>query len=71
MGLDYLHSTIVAMYLKLKLRDLDYLSPEEINKERDRLLASETRTVLNLFQTSIDVLLMMKDNEQTTQRSSK
>jgi len=63
MDLDYLHSTIVAMYLKLKLRDLDYLSQEEIDKERDRLLASETLTVLNLFQTSIDVLLMMKDNE--------
>ena len=51
------------MYLKLKLRDLDYLSQEEIDKERDRLLASETHTVLNLFQTSIDVLLMIKDNE--------
>jgi len=63
MDLYYLHSTIVAMYLKLKLRDLDYLSQEEIDKERDRLLASETLTVLNLFQTSIDVLLMMKDNE--------
>ena len=61
--MDALHSTVVAMYLKLKLRDLDYLSQEEIDKERDRLLASETHTVLNLFQTSIDVLLMIKDNE--------
>ena len=61
--MDYLHSTIVAMCLKLKLRDLDYLSQDEIDKERDRLLASETLTVLNLFQTSIDVLLMMQENE--------
>ena len=35
------------MYLKLKMRDLDCIPKDDIEKERGRLMECETVTVLN------------------------
>jgi|APSaa5957512535_1039671.scaffolds.fasta_scaffold92841_1 hypothetical protein len=49
------------MYLKLKMRDLDCIPKADVEKEKKRLMECETLTVLNYIQTSIEVLVMMKD----------